>query len=154
MNKWIGYGNVGKDPEVKRLESGKIVAKFSLATNKSYTNQSGEKVTETQWHNIILWGKLAELAEKYVKKGNSVIIEGEIAYRSYENKEGQTIYITEIIADKLHFAGSKKDEEKPDNKEGQYQKSGKVDVKSMSDPNDLPGNIDDGSIPEDKEIPF
>jgi len=111
MNKAILYGNIGKDPEVKSLESGNKVAKFSLATNKSYTNKQGEKITETAWHNIVLWGKLAELAEKYVKKGNSVIIEGEISYRSYENKDGQTVYITEIVGNALHFAGSKKEYE-------------------------------------------
>jgi single-strand DNA-binding protein len=153
MNIAILHGNIGNDPKITRLESGKIVAKFSLATNKSYTNQQGEKVIETSWHNIVLWGKLAELAEKYVKKGNSVIIEGEIAYRSYENKEGQTIYTTEIIGDKLHFAGGKK-EEKPDNKEGEYQKSDKVPTKSLSNPDDLPGNVDDGNIPDDLDIPF
>jgi single-strand DNA-binding protein len=111
MNKCILFGNVGKDPEVKKIGENKV-AKFSLATNKSYT-KAGEKITETAWHNIVLWGKLAELAEKYVKKGNSIIIEGEIAYRSYENKEGITVYITEIIGNALHFAGSKKEEEKP-----------------------------------------
>ena len=150
MNRWIGFGNVGKDPEVRTLESGKEVAKFSLATNKSYTNQQGEKITETSWHNIILWGKLAELAKKYVKKGNSLIIEGEISYRSYENKEGVTIYTTDIVGNALHFAGSKK--ESVDNNEGQYQKSGKVTTGAMSDVNDLPGNIDDGSVPD--EQPF
>jgi single-strand DNA-binding protein len=111
MNNVQLFGNVGSDPEVRHLESGKIVAKFNLATNKSYTNQQGEKVTEVQWHHIVFWGKLAELAEKYVKKGNSMIIEGEIVYRSYENKDKQVVYITEIVGDKLHFAGSKKDEE-------------------------------------------
>jgi single-strand DNA-binding protein len=133
MNKAILYGNVGKDPEVKRLESGKIVAKFSLATNKSYNNTQGEKITETAWHNIVLWGKLAELAEKYVKKGNSVIIEGEISYRSYENKDGQTVYMTEIIGDKLHFAGSKKEDDKPEPSKG------KQHVDSMSNIDELPG---------------
>ena len=110
MNKAILYGNCGKDPEVKRFEGGKIVAKFSLATNKSYTNAAGEKIAETAWHNIVFWGKLAELAEKYVKKGNSIIVEGEINYRTYENKEGVTIYTTEINGNGLHFVTSKKEE--------------------------------------------
>jgi single-strand DNA-binding protein len=113
MNKIILFGNVGNDPEVRKLESGKSVAKFSLATNKSYTNAQGEKITETQWHNIVLWNKLADLAGKYIKKGSSIIIEGEIVYRNYENKEGVSIYITEIIGNALHFAGSKKEEDKP-----------------------------------------
>ena len=153
MNKWIGYGNVGKDPEVKHLDGGKTIAKFSLATNKSYTNQKGEKITETSWHNIVFWGKLAELCEKHIKKGQSLIVEGEINYRSYENKDGQTVYITEIIGNGLHFTGSKK-EEKPDNNEGQFQKAGKVTTGSMSDVNELPGNIDDGSVPDDDSMPF
>jgi single-strand DNA-binding protein len=149
MNKCILFGNVGKDPEVKTFEGGNKVAKFSLATNKSYT-KNNEKVTETSWHNIVLWGKLAELAEKYVKKGNSVIIEGEISYRSYENKDGVTVYITEINGDRLHFADSKKDEA-PQAKE-EYQKTGKVPVKSMSNIDDLPGNIVDNDLND--EPPF
>ena len=138
MNKALLYGNVGKDPEVKKLESG-TVAKFSLATNKKWTNKQGEKITETAWHNIVLWGKLAELAEKYVKKGESLIIEGEISYRTYENKEGQTIYTTEIIGKELHFVGSKKEEPK------ETPKTGKVNISSMSDINDLPNAESDPS---------
>jgi single-strand DNA-binding protein len=121
MNRWIGYGNCGKDAEVKHLESGKIVAKFSFATNKIYTNQQGEKITETQWHSIIAWGKSAEFAEKYIKKGSSIIVEGEIQYRQYDDKDGITRHITEIIADKFHFAGGKKDEEKPKEKDIEQQ---------------------------------
>ena len=147
MNKVILYGNVGKDPEVRTIESGMKVAKFSLATNKSYTNSAGEKITETAWHNIVLWRKLAELAEKYVKKGNSLIIKGEISYRSYENKDGHTVYTTDIIGHALHFAGGKKDE-KPDNNEGKYR--GKVDA-APSDINELPGNI---ATDEENESPF
>jgi len=132
MNKCILFGNVGKDPDVKKINDN-TVAKFSLATNKSYTNNAGEKITETQWHNIILWGKLAELASKYVKKGSSIIIEGEINYRSYENKEEITVYVTEIIGHALHFAGTKKEEEqKP---------QGKQETKSMSNINDLPQHV-------------
>jgi single-strand DNA-binding protein len=135
MNKVILFGNVGKDPEVKKLESGKSVAKFSLATNKSYTNASGEKITETAWHNIVLWNKLAELAEKYVRKGNSIIIEGEISYRSYENKDGQTVYLTEIIGNGLHFAGGKKEELKE--KETKDEKAKTPYKSGYSDINDL-----------------
>jgi len=125
MNKVILFGNVGKDPDSKVINQ-KTVTKFSLATNKSYSNSAGEKVTETQWHSIVLWGKVAETASKYVKKGSSLIIEGEISYRSYENKEGQTVYITEIIGHNLHFTGSKQEP---------------VEKKStaMSDINELPG---------------
>ena len=134
MNRAILFGNVGGDPKVTNLDSGKKVAKFGLATNKSYT-KDGERVTETSWHNIILWNKLAELAEKYVKKGSSVIIEGEIAYRSYENKEGQTIYITEIIGDRLHFAGNKKEEMKENLPSAE------------SDPSYVPESINEDDLP-------
>ena len=138
MNKFIGFGNVGNDPKVTTLQSGTKVAKLSLATNKTYT-KDGEKVTETQWHNIIFWNKLAELCEKYVKKGSSLIVEGEVTYRSYENKDGVTVYLTEIIGNNLHFAGSKKEEE-PQAK-GEWQ--GKKPVQSMSNVDELPGAVAD-----------
>jgi single-strand DNA-binding protein len=131
MNKVTLFGNVGKDPESKVINQ-KTVTKFSLATNKSYSNSAGEKVTETQWHQIVLWGKVAETASKYVKKGQSLIIEGEISYRSYENKEGQTVYITEIIGHNMHFTGSKP-EDKPTEKKST----------AMSDINELPGAAED-----------
>jgi len=129
MNKALLYGYVGVDPDVKKIGENKV-AKFSLATNKTYT-KDGERVTETAWHNIVFWGKLAELCEKYVKKGSSLIIEGEIRYRSYENKERQTVYITEIIGNNLHFVGAKKEEAKKDTP----YKSGYSDI------NDLPGYV-------------
>jgi single-strand DNA-binding protein len=152
MNKFLGYGNVGKDPEVKHLESGKVVAKFSFATNESYTNQSGEKVTETQWHNISAWGKTAETIEKYVKKGSSIIVEGKVTYPQYEDKEGVTKYITEIMCDRFHFAGGKKDEQKQD--EGiKPSDAKKTTVKSMSNIEDLPGYVD-SEVPGDDEPPF
>lgn len=130
MNKWIGYGNVGKDPESRKVGDS-TVTKFSLATNKTYTNHEGEKITDTQWHNIVLWGKVAETASKYVKKGSSLIIEGEIAYRSYENKEGQTVYVTEIIGNTMHFTGNKPEA-----------KSDKIPARP-SNINDLPGARED-----------
>lgn len=143
MNKWIGHGNCGSDPKIINMEGGKKVAKFSFATNKSYTNNSGEKVTETQWHQVIFWNKNADLCEKYVKKGSSLIIEGEISYRSYENKEGQTIYITEIIGHNMHFTGSKPEAEESEKKSI-----------AMSDINELPQSVRDAEEVPDDEIPF
>jgi single-strand DNA-binding protein len=90
-------GNLGMDPEVKEFEGGRTMAKFSLATTQSYNNAKGEKVKDTQWHNLVLWGKLAETAGKYLKKGAEITAEGKIIYRSYEAKDGQTKYITEIV---------------------------------------------------------
>ena len=105
MNKVILIGNVGKDPEVRHLESGVVNAQFSLATNETYKNKSGEKVTNTEWHNIVLWRGLAEIAEKYVKKGSTLLIEGKIRTRSYDDKDGNKKYITEIVADQMQLMG-------------------------------------------------
>jgi single-strand DNA-binding protein len=137
MNHITIYGNLGKDPEVKKVGE-KKVAKFSIATSRRSKDKDGNKITD--WHSVILWDKLAELAEKYLTKGSSVIIEGEVQYRNYENKEGQKVYMTEIVANQLHFVG-KKESEKPDDKQDEWQ--GKKEVKPMSDVNDLPGANDD-----------
>jgi single-strand DNA-binding protein len=91
-------GNLGNIPEVKTLESGSKLAKFTMATNETYKNQKGEKITETQWHNIISWGKTAELMEQLLDKGKQVLIEGKITSRSYDDKDGVKKYITEIVA--------------------------------------------------------
>ena len=88
-NKVQLIGNLGNDPEIITLESGKKLVKFSIATNESYKNAMGEKVTDTQWHNVIAWNKTAEIIEKYVTKGNEIAIEGKLTSRSYENKEGE-----------------------------------------------------------------
>ena len=141
MNKSILHGNVGKDPEVKTIGENKV-AKFSLATNKTFKNASGEKETKTEWHNIILWGKLAELAEKYVTKGSQLIVVGEITYRSYTNKDGATVYVTEIVGNEMHFTGSKVAKEpKAEAPQAKEQWHGKQPVKSMSDVNELPSHI-------------
>jgi len=135
MNRVQLFGNVGGDPDSRKVNES-TVTKFSLATNKTYKNKAGEKITDTAWHNIVLWGKVAEIASKYVKKGSSIIIEGEISYRSYENKDGQTVYITEIIGNNLHLVG-KKEEPKEDKQSGLPHESG------FSDINDLPGSAED-----------
>ncbi len=106
----ILVGNLGKDPEVQYLESGTAVAKFSLATTESYTNKEGKKIDDTEWHNIVLWRGLAEVAEKYLKKGNSVYIEGKIKTRSWDDKEGNKKYMTEIVGDNLVMLGGKNTE--------------------------------------------
>ncbi|TBW27899.1 single-stranded DNA-binding protein [Gramella sp. KN1008] len=98
-------GHVGNDPEIVNLESGKKLAKFSIATNESYKNSKGEKVTDTQWHNIVAWGKTAELVENYVPKGKEVGIEGKLTTRSYEDKEGNKRYVTEVICNELLLLG-------------------------------------------------
>ena len=104
-NKVQLIGNVGNDPEIVHLESGKILAKFTMATNESYKNAKGDKITDTQWHNIVAWGKTAELVENYVPKGKEVGIEGKLTSRSYEDKDGHKRYITEIVCNELLLMG-------------------------------------------------
>ncbi len=104
-NKVQLIGHVGNAPEIMNLESGKKLAKFSLATNETYKNTMGEKVTDTQWHNIVAWGKLAGLVENYAVKGKEVGIEGKLTTRSYEDKEGVKRYITEIVCNELLLLG-------------------------------------------------
>ncbi len=106
-NKVQLIGNLGNDPEIINLESGKTLAKFSIATNESYKNAQGEKVTDTQWHNIVAWGKTAGIVEKYLAKGKEVAIEGKLTTRSYDNKEGEKRYITEIVCNELLMLGGK-----------------------------------------------
>ncbi|MCM8569449.1 single-stranded DNA-binding protein [Gramella jeungdoensis] len=98
-------GHVGNEPEIVNLESGKKLAKFSIATNESYKNSKGEKITDTQWHHIVAWGKTAELIENYVPKGKEVGIEGKLTSRSYEDKDGNKRYITEVICNELLLLG-------------------------------------------------
>ncbi len=102
-------GRLGQNPDVKKLSSGKSLAKCSIATSESYRNEAGEKVEETQWHNIIAWGKQAEIIEKYVKKGNEIAIEGKLSTRSYTDKDGNKRYSTEIVVSDLLMLGGKKD---------------------------------------------
>ena len=107
VNKVILLGNLGKDPEVRYLDNGVVVANFSLATTENYKNKLGERVSQTEWHNIVVWRGLAEVAEKYLKKGSSVYIEGKIKTRKWEDKDGNTRYNTEILADNMTMLGSK-----------------------------------------------
>ena len=99
-------GRLGNEPEIKTFESGKKNASFSLATNEVYYNNEGEKMEETQWHNIVVWGNKVETIEQYLKKGSEVAIEGKLSYRSYE-KEGDKRYISEIIVNEFFMVGKK-----------------------------------------------
>ena len=104
-NKVQLIGHLGKDPEVKTIESGKKMANFSLATNEQYKNAQGQKIEETQWHNLVAWGVLAEIAEKYLNKGSEVLIEGKIVNRSYTDKEGNKKYFSEVHISELLMLG-------------------------------------------------
>jgi len=106
-NKVQLIGHLGNAPEIITLDSGKKLAKFSIATNDIYKNAQGEKVQDTQWHNIVAWNKTAEIVEKYLDKGKEVAIEGKLTTRSYDDKEGNKRYVTEIICNELLMLGSK-----------------------------------------------
>ncbi len=106
-NKVQLIGNLGQEPEIINLESGKKLAKFSIATNDYYYNKQGDKITDTQWHNIVAWGKTADIIEKYVNKGQEIAIEGKLTSRSYEDNEGQKRYITEVVCNELLMLGNK-----------------------------------------------
>ncbi len=101
VNKVILVGNLGKDPEVRHLEGGVSVAHFTLATNEYYKDKQGNRVERTEWHNISAWRGLADMADKFLKKGQQVYIEGKLRTRQYQDKDQQTRYITEIIADEI-----------------------------------------------------
>jgi len=105
-NKVTLIGRTGKEVEIVNFENGKI-AKVSLATSDHYTNAQGEKVEDTQWHNLVAGGKLADIMEKYVEKGKEIAVEGKITYRSYDTQDGQKRYITEIRVEELVLLGSK-----------------------------------------------
>tara|TARA_R110000868_G_scaffold158589_5_gene386856 strand:- start:6767 stop:7099 length:333 start_codon:yes stop_codon:yes gene_type:complete len=98
-------GNLGNDPEIVDLEGGTKLAKFSIATSDSHKNAQGEKIEDTQWHNIVAWGKTAEIVERYLTKGKQVAIEGKLVHRSYETKEGEKRYVTEIKCNELLLLG-------------------------------------------------
>ena len=100
VNKVILIGNLGKDPEVRHFENGGVLASFPLATSESYTDrQTGEKKENTDWHDVVLWRGLAEVAEKYLHKGTKVYVEGKLKKRSYQDREGNTRYVTEVVGE-------------------------------------------------------
>jgi single-strand DNA-binding protein len=110
INKVILVGNLGKDPEVRYLEGGTAVANFPIATSETFKDRtSGERKTNTEWHNIVVWRGLAEIAEKYLKKGSQIYLEGKLRTRQWQDKDGNNRYTTEIIADNLQMLGRKED---------------------------------------------
>jgi len=110
VNKVILVGNVGKDPETRYLEGGTAVCSFPLATSETYRNRDGEKISNTEWHNVVLWRGLAEVAEKYVRKGSQLYIEGRIRTRSWDDRDGNKRYTTEVVGDNMQMLGKRSDE--------------------------------------------
>jgi single-strand DNA-binding protein len=107
VNKVILVGNLGKDPEIRHLEGGTAVTNFTLATSESYKDKSGQRVEQTEWHNIVVWRNLAEIAEKYLKKGSTIYLEGKLRTRSWEDKDKVKRYTTEIVADSFTILSKK-----------------------------------------------
>jgi single-strand DNA-binding protein len=124
VNKVILVGHLGKDPEVRHLEGGTTLVNFPLATSESY-NKDGKKIEQTEWHNIVMWRGLADVAAKYLQKGKLVYIEGKLRSRNYEDKEGNKRYITEIIAENFTMLGRKSDNEGPSQQPGNPQNTSK-----------------------------
>jgi single-strand DNA-binding protein len=148
INKVILVGNVGKDPEIRHLDSGVAVANFPLATSENYTAKNGDKVESTEWHNIVAWRGLAEVVEKYVTKGRQLYIEGKIKTRSWDDKEGNKRYTTEIVADVMQMLGTRADNQQNNNKPasssyGNNQQGGNdFAAASEPEPNDEGGDDD------------
>jgi len=109
VNKVILIGRLGKDPEVRYTPSGQAVANFSMATSENWTGKDGQKQERTEWHRIVVWGRLAELCKDYLRKGRQVYIEGKLQTRSYDDKEGKKIYTTEVVANTVQFLGTAPD---------------------------------------------
>jgi single-strand DNA-binding protein len=145
VNKVILVGNVGKDPEVRYLEGGSSVANFSLATTEFYKNKSGEKVSQTEWHNIVAWRHLAELSEKYINKGRQLYIEGRITTRSWEDKDGNKRYTTEIVAGSIQLLGRKSDE--TGSGQATPASAGKGDSPKVEEPNFSEESTEEDDLP-------
>lgn len=150
VNKAILLGNLGKDPVVRKLDNGRAVAQFTIATNEKYKDRTGNMVTSTEWHNVVVWTPLAEIAEKYLRKGSQVYIEGKITTREYTDKDGQNRRTTEVVAREMTLVGS-----------GNASSGGYGDVPPPSEPaysgggpskSDVPDNII--SAGGDDDLPF
>jgi single-strand DNA-binding protein len=139
VNKAILIGNLGRDPELKYTPGGQAVANFSLATTERWTGQDGQKNERTTWHNIVAWGRQAELAKEYLRKGRQVYIEGRIDNRSYDKKDGSgKAYISEVVVQNLQFLGSRSD----------------ASSDYSSGPEPSPSSTPEGSASEDDDLPF
>lgn len=141
VNKVILVGNVGKDPEIRHLENNLVLARFSLATSETYKNKNGEMVSNTEWHNIVAWRQLAELAERFIRKGRQLYVEGKITTRQWDDKEGNKRYTTEIVADNIRLLGKREDIEQ--NNDSNVRPSRAVTPEPMSEDVDIPNEPDD-----------
>lgn len=146
VNKVILIGNLGKDPEIRVLENGAKLARFPIATSESYQDkQSGERREITEWHNIVVWRGLADIAENYLKKGSKVYVEGKIRSRSWQDETGNTKYSTEIIGDNFTMLTSKQEMQSANNNSPYPTQEPSKPASTMS--KDLTSNEDDDDLP-------
>ena len=138
VNKVILVGNLGKDPEVRYLENGTAVANFPIATSESYKDREGNRIDQTEWHNIVVWRKLAEIAESYLKKGSQVYLEGKLRTRSWEDQQGNKRYTTEVVADTFTMLGKKEVAQNPQNTLDSLNNSDTSQQNKIEEEDDLP----------------
>lgn len=157
LNKATLIGNLTKDPEIKSLPSGVTVGNFSIATNKSYKDKSGNKREEVQFHNIITFGKTAEIIHQYVKKGHQIYVEGEIQTRSWDDKEGKKQYRTEILVNNFQFGNNPKSDGQAKQSSNNNDPYGFNNLGDVSNGNDI-DNMNEVSYPDEdinpEDIPF
>lgn len=146
VNRVIILGRLGKDVEIRQTQTGKQVASFSVATSEFFKDQIGQKQEKTEWHNIVLWNKLAELAGQYLKKGSQIYLEGKIQYRKYQDKQGVEKYITEIIGQTMKFLGSNNNNQQ--NNQQSYQQNVQQAV------NNTQKVFNAAHVDDDSDLPF
>lgn len=151
VNKVILIGNLGKKPEIRHLESGRAVANGTIATSETYKNKNGERVTNTEWHNIVLWTPLAEIADKYLDKGSQVYVEGKLTSRSYDDKDGIKRYITEVVVQNLTMLGAKSDNQ---NQQNDQQSGGYEQQAQRNTVHENAESMSGGSDSEEDDLPF
>ena len=156
VNKVILLGRLGKDPEVRTLDNGAKVCSFSIATSETFNDREGQRQERTEWHNVVLWRNLAELAEKYLSKGREVYIEGKLQTRSWDDQNGQKRYTTEIVGTNMNFVGSRND----NNMGGQgapmptSEPAGMAPSQPSNQPNNQPASTPFDSGDDEDDLPF
>jgi single-strand DNA-binding protein len=148
VNKAILIGRLGRDPELRRTPAGSAVASFTVATSERFTDRNGERQERTEWHNIVAFGKLAELANQYLSKGREAYIEGRITNRSWEDRDGNKRYRTEIVANTIQFLGGSGGG-RPSNNGRSFSQAPAEDMGS-----EIPDNVAEPSVPVDDDLPF
>ncbi len=153
VNKVILVGNLGRDPEIRHLEGGAVVANFTLATTEFYKDKTGNRIEQTEWHNVVLWRGLAEIAEKYLRKGMSIYLEGKIRTSSWEDKDGTKKYKTEIVGETMTMLGGKRDDNQSPQQQQQTQ-APSFTQNSQSAPATYPESTGSPISSEPEDLPF